>query len=73
MAIHEHVTDRCPECRAFLDRDFNSTVDRYGMTVDFTTCRGNPSHTWKILKLYRDRSVYHYRLIGPIERAAQLG
>lgn len=65
MEIHDQVTDRCPECGAFLSREFEPRLES-GKTVDYTTCKGDSHHRWKVLDLHRDRSVYHYQLMGPV-------
>ena len=69
FGIYDDVTDHCPECGAFLDRNFDTEVEG-NETVDYTTCQGDSPHRWRILKLHRDRSVWNYRLSGPISEKA---
>lgn len=66
FGIYDDVMDGCPLCGAFLDRDFDTRAEGQ-RTVDYTTCQGEEPHRWKVLDLDRDRSVWRYRLSGPVE------
>ena len=62
VAIYEDISE-CPACGAHLDREFDHVYEGEEL-VEYTTCSGREAHRWRVLGVYRDRSVWFYRLSG---------
>lgn len=74
MGMYEDVTI-CPECGEELDREHDREIGPppYYENIEYVRCEGEEPHWWRITSVYRDRSVWFYRVIGPMDRSEASG